>query len=150
MEEPSLKDKITVKQTAQGLIEGKTYTQIAEEMNITREALYLRLNKQDTQTLMTLEVRKLETTLQTWIQELHDSPNSANKRHATTELGKIVKHVTDKLYPSIFRHETVNINIDLTELQTRENILIETISRLPPTHRELFWTTHTKVKQEYR
>lgn len=144
----TLKDQITAKTVTQGLMDGKNLTEIAEGLGITREGLYLRMSKQGTQELMTIEVRELETKLQDWIQELHQSQSRADKRHAVTELGKIVKHVQDKLYPSIFRHETININVDLTELQQRENIFIETVSRLPPTHRDLFWKTHTQIKQE--
>ncbi len=138
----SMKDQITAKQVVQGLMHNKTLTQIAKEMGITRGGLYLRMNKQEVQEIMTHEVREMETTLQTWIQQLHDSPSPANQRHATTELGKIVKHVQDKIYPSIFRTETININIDLTELQTRENKFTEALNQIPPTCRQAFWNAY--------
>jgi len=144
----SIKDQVTAHQVTQGIIDGKTITQIAQDMGISRPALYARMSKTGVQELMVLEVRELETKLQTWIQELHDSPSQASKRHAATELGKIVKHVTDKVYPSIFRHETINVNLDLTRHQQREHILTETLNRLPPTIRTAFWQTYNTVTQE--
>ncbi len=144
----TIKNQITAKQVTQGIIDGKKLYQIAADMGISREALYARTNKEEVKDLMILEVRELETKLQDWIMELHDStnlngvPNSANQRHAVTELGKMVKHVQDKLYPSIFRHETINVNIDLTELQTREHRFTEALNHIPPTCRAAFWEAY--------
>lgn len=146
----TLKDQITAKTVTQGLMNGKSLTQIAKGMGLTREGLYLRMSKQETQELMTIEVRELETKLQGWIQELYDSPSPANKRAATMELGKIVKHVTDKLYPSLFRTETVNINVDLNKLQTIEQQIYETLNRLPPNTRTQFWEHWNQVTQEWK
>ena len=145
----SLKDQIRAKEIVEGLRRHKTYTQIAEEMELSRPALYAVMEKEQVQELMILEVRELETKLQTWIQELHDSPSPANQRHAVSELGKITKHVTDKVYPSIFRHENINVNIDLTNHLQREHLHTETISRMPTTMRTLYWQIYETVKQEY-
>jgi len=156
MEEPqtgteiSLKNQVYATKIAQGLIDGKTYTQIAKDLTMSRNTLYAIMDKKEVQELMTREVRELETTLQTWIMELHSSENSANKRHAITELGKIVKHVQDKVYPSLFRTETVNINVDLERMQTRQHILTETLNRLPPSIRTTFWDTYNQVTSEYK
>ena len=148
--EISLKNQVYALKIAQGLIDGKTYTAIAEELKISRPTLYAIMDKPQVQELMTREIRELETTLQDWIMELHDSPNSANKRHAVSELGKIVKHVQDKIYPSLLRTETVNINVDLDRLQTQQHVITETLNRLPPTIRDRFWATYNTVTAEYK
>jgi len=145
----SLKNQIRAKQVVEGLTEGKTYTQIAQEMNLDRSSLYAIMNKHEVQQLMIAEVRELETKLQNWIQELHESTNPTNQRHATTELNKIVRHVTDKLYPSLFRTETLNINIDYQETQLKQQIFTETLNQLPPTIRTLFWNTYNTTKKRY-
>lgn len=144
----TIKNQVTGKRIVQGFIDNKNLTQIAQELGLTRGGLYARLDKTEVQEVMILEVRELETKLQEWIQELHDSPNSANKRHAISELGKIVKHVQDKSYPSIFRHETINVNIDLNKLQEQQHTLTETLNRLPPSTRDTFWATYSQVQAE--
>lgn len=140
--EISLRNQVRAKHIAQGLVDGKTYTQIAKELGISRNTLYAVMGKHEVRELMTLEIRELETRLQDWITELHESPNSANKRHATSELGKIVKHVQDKLYPSLFRSENITVNIDLTELQQREHRFTKALNNIPPTCREAFWEAY--------
>ena len=143
----SLKNKIRAKQIAQGLIDGKTYTQIAKDIGLSRPALYAIMDKQEVQELMTREIKELETTLQNWIQELHLSKSPADRRHAISELGKMTRHVQDKLYPSLFRTETKNINIDLTKHLQREHIHSEIISRMPPTMRNLYWELDETIRQ---
>ena len=144
-----LKNEITAKQVFQAFINGETLTQYAKNKGISRNTVYARLDKTEAQEVMLHEVRQLETKLQEWIQELHQSPSPANQRTAVQELGKIVKHVQDKVYPSLFRTETININLDLTHLQQQNQLHQETISRLPPTHRELYRTTRNQIKQEW-
>ena len=146
----SLKNKVRAKRIAQGLIDGKTYTQIAKDLDVSRNTLYAIMDKQEVQELMTREVRELETTLQRWIKELHDSESATNQRQAVIELGKIVKHVQDKVYPSLFRTETINVNVDLERLQTIQHVITETLNRLPPSIRTQFWTTYNQVSQEYQ
>ena len=138
----SLKNRIRAKKIVAGLTAGKTFTQIAEELGLGRNTLYAMMSKTEVQQLMVREVTELETKLQEWIEELHDSKSPANQRHATSELGKIVKHVQDKLYPSIFRHETINVNIDLTTLQTREHRFTQALNHIPPTCRQAFWEAY--------
>jgi hypothetical protein len=135
IEEATLKDHVRAKEIVQRIINHQTYTQIAEAMNLSRPALYATMNKQQVQQLMILEVTELETKLQQWITELHESKSPANQRTATQELAKMVKHVQDKLYPSIFRTETINLNLDLTPYHQQQQIHTETLNRLPPTHR---------------
>ena len=150
-EEPisKLKNEVTAKQVVQAFIDGKTLTQTAQELGISRNTLYARLDKTEAQEVMLHEVRQLETQLQQWIQELHHSPSPANQRTAVQELGKIVKHVQDKVYPSIFRTETLNINIDLTQYQQQHQLHQETLNRLPPTHRQQYWNTYNQIKKEW-
>ena len=146
----SLKNRIRAKKIVAGLTAGKTFTQIAEELGLGRNTLYAMMSKTEVQQLMVREVTELETKLHDWIEELHNSKSPANQRHATSELGKIVKHVQDKLYPSIFRHETINVNIDLNKLQTIEQQIYETLNRLPPNTRTQFWDTWNQVTQEWK
>jgi len=146
--QPTVKDQITAKQVIQGLMHNKNLTEVAKGMGLTRGGLYLRMNKAEVQEIMTAEVREMETKLQNWIQDLHDSPSPANQRHATSELGKIVKHVQDKVYPSIFRHENLNVTIDLTHHLQTEQIHTETISRMPPSMRTLYKQIHDTVTKE--
>jgi len=145
----TLKNQIRAKKIAEGLINGKTYTQIAEDLEISRNTLYAAMDKQQVKDLMILEIREYETTLQHWIQELHNSPSPANQRTAVQELAKMVKHVQDKAYPSIFRTETVNININLTQLQQQQQLHEETLARLPPQIHQQYWTTYNQVKKEW-
>jgi len=148
--EISLKNQIYATRIAQGLIDGKTYTQIAEDLQISRPTLYAIMSKTEVQEIMTREVRELETVLQNSITDLLQSENSANRRYGTGELGKMVRHVQDKLYPSLFRTETVNINVDLDRLQTQQHIITETLNRLPPTIRNKFWDIYNQVTTEYK
>ena len=147
--EISLKNQIRAREIVSGLNEGKTYTQIAEEMQLSRTALYAIMNKTEVQALMVSEVTSMETEAQRMIRELDESQNSANKRHALTELGKMIRHTKDKLYPTIFRTETTTVNINYQHLQALQHILTETLNRFPPTIRENFWETYNAVKQEY-
>ena len=145
----NLKNEITAKEVIQAFIDGKTLTQYAKEKGISRPTLYSRLAKQEAQDIMLHEVRQLETQLQEWIQELHQSPSPANQRTAVQELGKIVKHVQDKVYPSLFRTETININLDLTNLQQEQQLHEETLARLPPQTYQHYWTTYNQVKKDW-
>ena len=148
--EISLKNQIYATRIAQGLIDGKTYTQIAEDLQISRPTLYAIMSKTEVQEIMTREVRELETVLQNSITDLLQSENSANRRYGTGELGKMVRHVQDKLYPSLFRTETVNINVDLDRLQTQQHIITETLNRMPPTIRNKFWDIYNQVTADYK
>ena len=148
--EPTIKDQLTGKIVIQGYMDGNTLSETASKMGLTRGGIYARLKKAEVQEVMTHEVRGLETKLQSWIEELHDSPSPANQRHATSELGKIVKHVQDKVYPSIFRTENININIDLDPYKEREYLHQEIISRMPPTMRTLYKEIEQQIKQEQK
>jgi len=146
----SLKNKIRAKQIAQGLMDGKTYTQIAKDIGLSRPALYAIMDKHEVQTLMERELRTLETTVLDWIMDLKNSKSVVDKRIATQELAKITKHYADKLYPNLLRTETVTINIDLQRLQTLQHIITETLNRLPPSIRSTFWTTYKQVTDEHQ
>ena len=101
MNNPTLKEQLTAEQVVQGLLDGKTYTQIAQDMKISRTTLYDRMRKQQVQQLMKTIVSAIEVKVPEWIQELHDSPHSKDKRKAVTELGKLVRRVDKKLSRTI-------------------------------------------------
>ena len=145
----TLKNQVRSKQIAQGIMEGKTYTQIAEEIGISRPALYAVMGKQEVQALMERELRMLETTVLDWIMELKNSNSKVDKRVAIQELAKITKHYADKLYPNLLRTENVNVNLDYEKMQTTELIHTETVSRMPVAMRNLYKEIYSQVIKEY-
>ena len=142
----TLKNQIRAKKIVDGLNQGKTYTQIAEDLQLSRNTLYAVMNKQEVQELMVAEVTHMETEAQRMIKELDNSNVSSNKRHALSELGKMIRHTKDKLYPTIFRTETINVNLDLTELQQREHRFTQALNQTPPSCREAFWRAYNQLQ----
>ena len=147
--EISIKNQIRAKRIVDGLHQGSTYTQIAKELELSRTQLYAVMARDDVQKLMIAEVTEMETSLKRMILNLDKSTLPSDRRHAATELGKIIRHTKDKLYPTIFQHQNLNINVDLQAHQTMRHILMETMNRLPPSIRTIFRDTYNQVKQEY-
>lgn len=142
---------ITRSQTiAEGLLEKKTWTEISQELGISRQHLYAELRENpELKSLVIAEITEWETQLKNWIDNNINANNPANQRAAITELGKMIRHAKDKAYPTIFRHENININIDLTRLQQQNEIHLETISRMPPNMRQLYIQINNQIRQEW-
>ena len=149
--ELSLKDMGRLKVAIQGLSEGKTYVQIKDELGISRPTLYALMRKQGAQDMLKAEVDEIATEIKQIIQDLLATQNSANRRHALTELGKLHKQFNDKVTPNLTQSTSLhlNVNLDYEKLQQLEHIHTETISRLPPTHRTLYKQTYNQVTKEY-
>ena len=150
--ELSVKDMGRLKIAIQGLSTGKTYTQIKDEIGISRPTLYALMRKQGSQELLKAEVVEIASEIRQIIQELLDSGSKVDKRFALQELSKIHKQFNDKVTPNLSQSTTLNLNanIDLTKHLNREHIHTEVISRMPPTMRQLYTQLYTQVQQEYQ
>ena len=147
--ELAVKNEVRAKLIIDGLANGHTYTQIANDLGIHRNQLYALIRKEDMQALMKLEITELETKLKTWLEKNLESPNPANQRAAATELSKMVRHIQDKLYPSLFATMNVNINKDSEDkLFIYKHMWTQTVSRLPPEYRQLYLETYKEVREE--
>ena len=143
------KTQIRTQQIAKGLLEGRTYKEIAKEIGITREHLHALLrDKPEYRTLIIAEITEQETHLLDLLTQLENSPSPQDKRTAAVELGKMIRHAKDKAIPTLTQHQNINLNIDTETLTHNQHILQETLNRLPPNHTQLFWQTYNNTKQE--
>jgi len=126
-----------------------TNQQIANELEISRTTLWNLTKGPEAQELMRRELNEIETTLHTWIQELHQSTNPTNIRTAAKLQMDIATKLADKLRPTLTQTQTTNINIDLTKHIQQQQIQNEIISRMPPTMRNLYWQLDTQIRQEW-
>jgi len=154
-DETTIKQRVLAKQIIDGLTQGKTYTQISEEIGKTRQALYAAMQHNQLKQLMILEVTEMETQLLNLLQEFKQSTNPTLRKTAATELGKMIRHTQDKLYPTLFQTKTLTLTANINpEKQAKDTqILTETINEtLPPTLAQKFWTTlkqkHSKYNQQ--
>ena len=132
------------------LLQGKTWKEIATELGVTREHLHAMLrNTPQYRELILAEIAQQETDFYHQLEQLKNSPSPQDKRTAAVELGKMIRHAKDKALPTLQRTETLTATINLNNLQQTEQILTETLNRLPPTHNKLFWHTYNQVKQEH-
>ena len=135
------------------LSEGHTYNQIAQELGVHRNTLYAIISQEDMRPLLVAEITSQETEAQRMIKELDESKNSANKRHALSELTKMIRHNKDKIYPTIFRTENLHASVTTNEFKETallmEQVLYESIRRLPPDTRKA-WSRHWEdIKREW-
>jgi len=146
----TLKNISTAQTIAEGLANKKTWTEIASDIGISRQQLYAELRENpELKGLIIAEITEMETQLKNWIDQNLYSQNPANQRAAMQELGKMTRHAKDKSYPTLFRTENININLDLTQLQQDRKRLLETLNRLPPTTRTQFWNHWTQIGKEW-
>jgi len=144
------KTHIRAQRAADGLLQGKTYKQIAEDLNISRQHLHALLrNKPEYRELIIAEITEMETHLIKLLQKLEQSPSPQDQRTAAQELGKMIRHAKDKAYPTLLQHQNINLNINTETLHQNQQTLQETLNRLPPEHTRLFWHTYNQVKQEH-
>ena len=150
-EQPStgieLKNQVRAKQIIDLLTQGNTFTQIAEELNLSRTQLYAIMNQQGVQQLMRAELTELETSLQTLLKQLEESPSPQDKRTAAVELGKMVRHTKDKILPHLTTNLNIDITLDLNRLHQELNRHNQTLRNLPPTIREAYWNTYNNLPQ---
>jgi len=140
-----LKNQVRAKQIIDLLTQGYTYTQIAEELNLSRTQLYAIMNQQGVQQLMRAELTELETSLQTLLKQLEESPSPQDKRTAAVELGKMVRHTKDKILPHLTTNLNIDITLDLNRLHQELNRHNQTLRNLPPTIRETYWNTYNQL-----
>ena len=135
-------------QIIEGINQGKTFTQIAEELDLSRTALYSTLNKEEAQQLMYREYIEHETTHLQRLQQLWNSPSPTDKRTAIQILEKRQKRIQDKLQPNIQRHEVVKATIDLQKYQTHLQNLEQAINQQPPTIKKQIWKTYETLRKQ--
>ena len=154
IEEPSPKTLKTLARSriiSEGLTEKKTWTEISRDLGISRQHLYAELRENpELKNLVIAEITELETQLQDWINQNMYGNNPSNQRTAAQELGKMIRHAKDKAYPTIFRNENININIDIQQIQETNEILKEAVARLPPTIKQHILDNITQIKKEWR
>lgn len=147
-----IKNQVRAQKIIEGLRENKTYTQIAEELDISRPTLYSLLDQPEAQKLMLREIREHETLLIDSIHKMLESESPTDRRTAQRDLKDYVKFIMDKGYPSLLQKQTVNLNVevDLERIQRNQKILEETLDRLPLDHVNLFWEIFNQVKKEHQ
>ena len=149
-----LRNQVQARRIVNMLSEGRTYNQIAEEFGVHRDTLYAIINQEDMRPLIMAEVTGMESAMKEIIQELQAKPGTSGKKAALAEMGKMVRHTKDKLYPSLFRNENLNASIQSISAKWEENCLMfeqlvySTLTRMPPPMRTLFWDKWMEVKQE--
>ena len=136
---------------AQKIIEGirarKTYTQIAEELRLSRPQLYSVMSQDEVQQLMYKEFIELDTEHKKIIDKMFESPSPQDKRVALTINEKRIKRLQDKIQPSLFLHQNINLNIDSQRFRENQQILEETLRRLPIDQFKNFMRVFNEVKR---
>ena len=135
-----LKIQVRSQQMAEGLLQGKTWKEIATELGVTREHLHAMLrNTPQYRELILAEIAQQETDFYSQLDNLKNSESPQDRRTAATELGKMIRHAKDKALPTLQRTETLTATLDLNQLQQTETRLQQTLLQLPPTTRNQFW-----------
>lgn len=148
MQSTDPKTQIRTQQIAEGLMQGKTYKQIAQEIGITREHLHALLReKPEYKTLIIAEITEMETHLIELLKTLEESTSPQDKRTAAVELGKMIRHAKDKTYPTLHQQQNINLNIDTNQLNKNQQTLTRTLNRLPTEHLKLFWKIYNEEQQ---
>ena len=127
--------------------------QIATELGISRTTLWNLSKGEQAQELMRRKLHEMETTLHTWIHELWNPTDGkrspTNQRAAAKLYLEMAAKLADKTRPTLTQSANININIDTQQRQQNEQILTETLNRLPLEHNKLFWHTYNQVKKEH-
>jgi len=140
-----LKNQVRAKQIVDLLTQGYTFKEIAKTLKMGRTQLYATLQQTQTQQLMRAELTELETSLQTLLKQLEESPSPQDKRTAAVELGKMVRHTKDKILPHLTTNLNIDITLDLNRLHQELNRHNQTLRNLPPTIRETYWNTYNNL-----
>jgi len=135
-------------QIIEGINQGKTFTEIAENLGISRTALYSTLNKEQAQQLMYREYIEQETTHLKRLEQLWNSPSPTDRRTAIKILEQRQKRIQDKLQPTTQRHEVIKATIDLQKYQTHLNTLEQAINQQPPTTKKQIWQTYQQLQKQ--
>lgn len=143
------KTQIRTQRIAEGLLQGKTYKEIASEIGITREHLHALLReKPEYRTLIIAEITDMETHLIELLHQLEESPSPQDKRTAAVELGKMIRHAKDKAIPTLHQQQNINLNINMETLNRNQQTLTNTLNRLPTEHLKLFWKIFNEEQQK--
>ena len=140
-----LKNQIRAKQIMDLLAQGHTFTQIAKQIGIGRTQLYAVMSQTNVQQLMRAELNELKTHLQELLYQLEQSPSPQDKRTAAQELGKMQRHLEDKLTPYLTANLNINATLNLNQLNQELQRHNQTLAALPPTHRQLYWQTYNQL-----
>ena len=148
----TLEHRLQAKKIVAMIYAGNTWGDIADTMGIDRSTLYARVRGDDMRELLMMEVNCLETTLLDKLDEMLNHKSVVMQKTAVQEMGKMIRHSKDKLFPNLLRSENINLNIDQEKLKGEFALykinLVETLNRLPPATRTMFWKTWVTVNNE--
>lgn len=137
-------------QIIQGIRQGKTYTQIAENLTISRPQLYSIIDRNEVQELMYRELMELDTEQKQIINKLLNSESPVNQRTGAKLNEKRIKRIQDKVQPTLFQTKNLTITADLKNLQQQTRIHNQTIQQLPPKCRKQYWKTYQQIEQQHQ
>lgn len=140
-----LKNQLRAKQILDLLAQGHTFTEVAKELKLGRTQLYTIMQRSDVRQLMTAEVTEITTKLQKTLDTLLESPSPQDKRTAITEIGKLQRHMTDKIMPHLTTNLNIDITLDLNKLHQELERHNQTLRNLPPPTRQQYWNTYNNL-----
>ena len=144
-----IRERNNAQQIFKKLTENKTYTQIAREMGVSRPTLYAYLRNSNVQQLMIAEMEELRDQHMQNLQELTMSKNPQDKRFAHKEIGVMIRHMEDKVYPNLLQTRNLTITASVDTQKRDSHILTETLNRLPPNISRLVTETLQQVYKEH-
>lgn len=143
-----LKNVARAEKIIEGLNQGKTYTEIAQDIDIDRTHLYSIMRRDEVQELMYREYIEHETTHLKRLNQLWNSPNPTDKRTAIKIMEQRQKRIQDKLQPTLHQTHNLNITADLQKYQTHLQTLTEAINQLPPTTKQQLWNNYNTIEKQ--
>ena len=143
-----LKNRARTQKILEGLDQGKTFTQIAQDIGIDRTTLYSVMNRQEVQELMHREYIEQETKHLQRIEEMWNSPNPTDKRTALKIEEQRQTRIANKLQPTLLRTENLNANLDLQKYQQHLQTLTQAINQLPPNTKQQIWNNYEQIEKQ--
>ena len=144
-----IRDRHHAQQIFKKLAENKTYTQIAEEMGVSRPTLYAYLRNSNVQQLMVAEMEEQRDQHMTRLDSMYESKNPQDKRFALKERGVMIRHMEDKVYPNLLQTRNLTITASVDTQKRDSHILTETLNRLSPDVSRLVTQTLQQVYKEH-
>lgn len=142
---------IAARQIVQGLAAGKTYKQIAQDMNVSRSKLYALLRQEGIKELLYSEIVELESKHQQTIDEMLNSESPTDRRAGMVELGKMIRDAKAKAYPHIHRGETRVIDVtqskELEQYKDLNDKFTEIMLTYPPALRRDYWRRYKQLEE---
>jgi len=143
-----LKNLARADKIIEGINQGKTFTEIAENIGIDRTHLYSIMNRQEVQDLMYREYIEHETTHLKRLNQLWNSQSPTDKRTAIKIMEQRQKRIQDKLHPTLHKTENTTAYINLQKYQKHLHHLEQAINQQPPTIKKAIWQTYNKLRKQ--